>query len=63
VLSSQGGTASMAGKVSQRGDGTFRFEQPSADTFVESLVWQQFTGALVSTSFLSNTQFQITLRK
>ena len=62
VLSPQGGTASMVGIVSQRGDGTFRFEQP-ADTFIEALVWQQFTGALVSTSFLSNTQFQITLRK
>ena len=63
VLSPQGGTASMAGKVSNRGDGTFRFEQPTEETFIEALVWQQFTGALVSTSFLSNTQFQITLRK
>ena len=63
VLSSQGGTASMAGIVRQRGDGTFRFDQPSADTFIESLDWQQFTGALVSTSFVVNTQFQITLRK
>lgn len=62
VLSPQGGTASMAGTVTSRGDGTFRFIH-TEDTFVEALVWQQFTGALVSTSFLSNTQFQITLRK
>jgi hypothetical protein len=63
VLSPQGGTASMAGIVTQRADGTFRFVHPSADTFIEALVWQQFTDALISTSFLSNTQFQITLRK
>ena len=63
VLSPQGGTASMAGKVIQRADGTFKFDQPAEDTFIEALVWQQFTGALVSTSFLSSTQFQITLRK
>ena len=63
VLSPQGGTASMAGRVTQRADGTFKFEQPAEDTFIEVLVWQQFTGALVSTSFVSNTQFQITLRK
>ena len=63
ALSPQGGTASMSGKVFQRADGTFRFDQPAADTFIEQLVWQQFTDALVSTSFLSNTQFQITLRK
>lgn len=63
ALSPQGGTASMAGRVFQRPDGTFRFEQPAADTFIEQLVWQQFTDALVSTSFLVNTQFQITLRK
>lgn len=62
VLSPQGGTASMAGRVSQRADGSFRFTQLE-DTFIEQLVWQQFTGALVSTTFLSNTQFQITLRK
>jgi hypothetical protein len=63
VLSSQGGTASMAGVVRRVGDNTFRFDQPSADTFIEALDWQQFTGALVSTSFVANTQFQITLRK
>ena len=63
VLSPQGGTASMAGVVRRAADGTFRFDQPSADTFIESLDWQQFTGALVSTSFVVNTQFQITLRK
>ena len=63
ALSPQGGTASMAGRVFQRADGTFRFEQPAADTFIEQLAWQQFTDALVSTSFLVNTQFQITLRK
>ena len=63
VLSPQGGTASMAGIVSRRADGTFRFDHPGAETFIEALVWQQFTGALVSTTFISNTQFQITLRK
>jgi hypothetical protein len=63
VLSPQGGTASMAGRVFQRVDGSFRFSQPTEDTFIEQLVWQQFTGALVSTSFVANTQFQITLRK
>ena len=62
VLSPQGGTADMAGRVILRQDGSFRFDQP-APTFVNQLIWQQFTGALVSTSFLSNTQFQITLRK
>ena len=63
VLSPQGGTASMAGRVSQRADGSFRFTQPNEVTFIEQLDWQQFTGALVSTTFTSNTQFQITLRK
>ena len=63
VLSPQGGTASMAGRVTQRVNGAFRFTQPTEDTFIEQLDWQQFTGALVSTSFISNTQFQITLRK
>ena len=63
VLSPQGGTASMAGQVTQRADGSFRFTQPTEETFIEQLVWQQFTGALVSTTFTSNTQFQITLRK
>jgi hypothetical protein len=63
VLSPQGGTASMAGQVSQRPNGSFRFTQSAEDTFIEQLDWQQFTGALVSTSFISNTQFQITLRK
>jgi len=63
VLSPQGGTATMAGSVTQRTDGSFRFIQATEDTFVEQLVWQLFTGALVSTTFISNTQFQITLRK
>jgi hypothetical protein len=63
VLSPQGGTASMAGRVTRRLDGSFRFTQPTEDTFIEQLDWQQFTGALVSTTFISNTQFQITLRK
>ena len=62
LLSAQGGTASMAGRIVRRADGSFRFDQPEP-TFVNQLIWQQFTGALVSTSFLSNTQFQITLRK
>ena len=58
----QAGTANMKGRVVRRSDGTFQFDQ-EASTFVEALVWQQFTDALVSTSFLVNTQFQITLRK
>jgi hypothetical protein len=58
----QQGTASMAGKITRQADGTFVFNQTS-NTFIKQLAWQQFTDALVSTSFLSNTQFQITLRK
>ena len=58
----QAGTASMKGRVVRRSDGTFQFDQ-DASTFIEALIWQQFTDALVSTSFLVNTQFQITLRK
>ena len=58
----QEGTASMAGKIQRQSDGSFVFVQP-ANTFIKQLAWQQFTDALVSTSFLSNTQFQITLRK
>ena len=63
VLSPQGGTAGMSGRVMQLSNGSFRFTQPTEDTFIEQLDWQQFTGALVSTSFIANTQFQITLRK
>jgi hypothetical protein len=59
---SQAGTANMKGKLVRRNDGTFQFEQEE-NTFIEALIWQQFTDALVSTSFLVNTQFQITLRK
>ena len=62
VPGGQAGTADMKGKVVRRPDGTFLFDQEE-NTFVEALVWQQFTDALVSTSFLVNTQFQITLRK
>lgn len=58
----QPGTANMKGKVVRRPDGTFQFDQEES-TFIEALAWQQFTDALVSTSFLVNTQFQITLRK
>jgi hypothetical protein len=58
----QQGTADMAGKISRQANGTFVFNQP-ANTFIKQLAWQQFTDALVSTTFLSNTQFQITLRK
>jgi len=62
VPGTQAGTANMKGKVVRRSDGTFQFDQDE-NTFVEALVWQQFTDALVSTSFLVNTQFQVTLRK
>lgn len=58
----QQGTASMAGTITRQSDGSYRFNQIS-NTFIAQLVWQQFTDALVSTTFLSNTQFQITLRK
>ena len=59
---SQAGTANMKGILVRRPDGTFQFEQEE-NTFVEALIWQQFTDAFVSTSFLVSTQFQITLRK
>ena len=62
VPGGQAGTADMKGKIFRRSDGTFQFDQ-TENTFVEALVWQQFTDALVSTSFLINTQVQITLRK
>ena len=62
VFPDQGGTASMAGRVTRLAEGGFKFNQ-TEPTFIRALTWQQFTGALVSTSFVSNTQFQITLRK
>jgi hypothetical protein len=62
VLSTTGGTADMAGTVTRLSDGTYKFNQ-SANSFIKQITWQQFTDALVSTTFLSNTQFQITLRK
>jgi len=62
VLSPTGGTADMAGTITRLSDGTYKFNQ-SANSFIKQLTWQQFTDALVSTTFLSNTQFQITLRK
>jgi hypothetical protein len=58
----QSGTASMDGQIVHQADGTYKFNQTS-NTFISQLVWQQFTDALVTTSFLSNTQFQIALRK
>ena len=58
------GTANLAGKVRRTTDLLgLVFEQASQDTFVPLLVWQQFTDALVSTTAIGNTQFQITLRK
>lgn len=62
VLSTTGGTADMAGSITRLIDGSYKFNQ-SANSFIKQLTWQQFTDALVSTTFLSNTQFQITLRK
>ena len=62
VLSPTGGTADMTGRIGRLSDGSFKFSQ-SANSFVNQLTWQQFTDALVSTTFISNTQFQITLRK
>jgi len=58
----QEGTADMKGRVFRRPDGTFRFDQVES-TFVEALDWTLLSDALVSTSFLVNTQFQIALRK
>jgi len=62
VLGGSGGTASMNGKVIRLSSGDFQFQQ-TENTFIRQLVWQQFTDALVSTTFLTTTQFQITLRK
>ena len=62
IPGTQAGTADMKGRVFQRPDGTFRFDQVES-TFVEALVWQLYTEGLISTSFLVNTQFQIVLRK
>ena len=62
VLGGSGGTASMNGKITQLSNGDFQFQQ-TENTFIRQLVWQQFTDALVSTTFLTTTQFQITLRK
>ena len=62
IPGAQPGTADMTGKITRRSDGAYQFNQ-IAETFVKSLVWQQFTDALVTTSLLVNTQFQITLRK
>jgi len=63
IPNSTPGTASMAGKVISSSDLQFLFFDQAANTFIRQLAWQRFTNALVSTSFLGNTQFQITLRK
>lgn len=62
VLTPTGGTADMRGSITRLTDGSYKFNQVE-NTFVRQLTWQQFTDALVSTTFLTNTQFQITLRK
>lgn len=62
IPGAQSGTADMTGKVTRRSDGSYQFNQLS-ETFIKSLVWMQFTDALVTTSLLVTTQFQITLRK
>ena len=62
VPGSQAGTVDMKGKLVRRSDGLYQFDQTSP-SFIQALLWQQFTDAFVSTSFLSNTQFQITIRK
>lgn len=62
IPGAQAGTADMTGKIIRRSDGSYQFNQIS-ETFVKALVWLQFTDALVTTSLLVNTQFQITLRK
>jgi hypothetical protein len=62
VGSTLGGTADLKGKILRRTDGTYQFDLVES-AFIEALSWQQFTDALVSTSFVVNTQFQITLRK
>jgi hypothetical protein len=58
----QAGTADMKGRVFQRPDGTFRFDQIES-TFIEALAWQLLTEGLVTTSLVVTTQFQIALRK
>ncbi|HKP15564.1 MAG TPA: hypothetical protein VJT85_05850 [Gemmatimonadaceae bacterium] len=62
AIPGQAGTADMKGKMIRRPDGTYQIDLTES-AFIESLVWQQFTDALVSTSFLVNTQFQVTIRK
>ena len=62
AITGQAGTADMTGKMIRRPDGTYQIDLTES-AFIESLVWQQFTDALVSTSFLVNTQFQVTIRK
>jgi hypothetical protein len=61
-ISPQAVQASMAGKLVQKSDGTYFFQQ-TANTFVKDLIWQQFTDAFVSTTLLAGTQFQIALQK
>jgi hypothetical protein len=62
LISSQAVQASMAGKLVQKSDGTWFFQQ-NANTFMRLLIWQQFTDAFVSTTLLAGTQFQIALQK
>jgi hypothetical protein len=63
LISSQPIQASMAGKLVQKADGTWFFQQ-NANTFMRLLIWQQFTDALVTTTLLEDgTQFQIALQK
>jgi hypothetical protein len=55
--------ASMAGKLVQKTDGTYFFQQ-TANTFMRALIWQQATDAFVTTTQLEDgTSFQIILQK
>ena len=55
--------ANLAGKVEQDRDGTWFFTL-TPNTFVNGLVWTQFTDSFVSTTKLEDgTQFQVLLEK
>jgi hypothetical protein len=63
LISSQAIQASMAGKLVQKSDGMWFFQQ-SSNTFMRLLLWQQFTDAFVTTTqHEDGTKFQIVLQK
>lgn len=63
LVSPQAVQASMAGKLVQKLDGTYYFQQ-NANTFMRLLIWQQATDAFVTTTQLDDgTSFQIAIQK